>query len=125
MKITRTGRFKTDGALQDALLSTDAVQAGSTALIEALSEATPVVSGLGAASWSVMDDAHFEGHTLVGKVTNTAENRGYRYIGRANIVSKLHRGFIQRGLQEGKARAISAMRSRIENIKAHLWETKG
>jgi hypothetical protein len=124
MRVTRSGRFKTGGDLDSALLDTGTLEAGAELGASIMAGNTPVVSGLGRDSWQVEGGAHFSGHTLVARFSNTAQNRGVYYIPIANVRSKRNAGFIQRGLAQAKERVPAAMKARIAGLGSRLWTVK-
>ncbi len=63
----------------------------------------------------------WEGFSYNAPVVNTAQNKGYFYARRVNLVSKRNAGYIERALEPARAAALQRLRMEIASAAAALW----
>ena len=131
IKITVGGRFKSADQIKAAIQSKGAIQAGAEIMRQTMADNTPVGTskydlhkGQGKASWQIVKMV-WEGDNFITTLENTAQNKGVRYIPIANVRSKLNKGFIERGLSQGKVAAIAAIREKMRFVVGDVFESGG
>lgn len=67
----------------------------------------------------------WEGFAYNAPVVNTAQNKGYYYARRVNIVSRRNAGYIERALEPARVAALARLRDEIAQVARTLWQSGG
>ncbi len=117
------GRFADEAALRGIV--EDAIGPVVTRAIEVFHDNTPIgKTGLLHDSWEAQG-MEWEGFSLNAPIVNTAENKGYYYGRRVNVVSKRNAGYLDRALSAARVAALQKLAEQAPTLVHRLWHAGG
>ncbi len=75
-------------------------------------------------SW-VVQKGEWSSFSFKENVVNTAQNKGYYYARRVNLVSKKNKGYLEHMISIANVQAIARMRQGAPAIAASFWKKGG